>query len=122
MKIETVSARGGVILRLTGDFDSTDRETASRAVEVLFAGGHSRIVFDLQGLGFLGSTGIECLARTHKGAEARGGGVALAGASPFVRKVLGTVGLAGDIAFCATTEEALRSLSPPRRKDGDEEE
>jgi len=110
MKIETHTRNGVTTIVVAGDVDAPEKTAVGNAVRALLARGESRIVFDFQGVTFLGSSGVSCLVSARRDALAKKGGVALVNPPPMIRKVLHTLGFAKDFPAFPTREEAEKSL------------
>ena len=103
----TQPAEGLYVIALAGEMDiANSPEFTSRVTELGVTGSH-RAVFDLSGLTFLDSSGINALVSVAKAIESEGGEVALAAPSPHIRQVFEIVNLAEVIRIEDTLEAAL---------------
>jgi anti-sigma B factor antagonist len=84
---------GEAVVTVCGELDlSTVAELTRSLAPVIEAHPHA-LVLDLAGLGFIDSTGLSLIVRTSKELQSHEGTLALAHATPPVRRVLEIVGL-----------------------------
>jgi anti-sigma B factor antagonist len=100
LTIEELSKGGRCVLRLHGELDmASARELesilCSRAVT------HREVLVELTGLSFMDSMGIRAILAGHAACSARGHRLIATGASPRLRRVLETTGLADSPPFAA---------------------
>jgi anti-sigma B factor antagonist len=109
-----VTKRDGqvAIVAVTGAIDLTTASQLRDAIHSLFEAGHTRIVVDLAGVEFCDSIGLGTFAYGHNHCVATGGFLRLAAPSPFLTRLLSTVGLAGPIPVHDTVEGALNAGAP----------
>jgi len=77
------------VLTVTGDLVIGDAEsTFKRTVTRLLEEGHTRLLVDLSGVGFLDSSGLGALVRALTQSQKEGGQTKLLRAGPQIRKLL----------------------------------
>ena len=81
------------VIHVRGELDLANVATLQSEVMRLEADDCRAFVFDLRGLDFLDSTGIQVLAEAHRRATGRGAKVAVAVADGAVRRVLQVSGM-----------------------------
>lgn len=118
LRIAVSEEKGNVpvtILHLTGDLDGkTYQELEAKAAEVIGAGA-SNLLFDLGGIGFMGSAGLRALhAISNKIKTAGRGGSAgkmmLLNPTDAVSRVFKTLGFDQHFSIHTNLEEALKSF------------
>jgi stage II sporulation protein AA (anti-sigma F factor antagonist) len=118
LRIAVSEEKGNVpvtILHLTGDLDGkTYQELEAKAAEVIGAGA-SNLLFDLSGIGFMGSAGLRALhAVSNKIKTAGPGGSAgkmmLLNPTDAVSRVFKTLGFDQHFSIHTNLEEALKSF------------
>ena len=103
------------ILQLTGDLDGkTYQDLEAKAAEVIGAGA-SNLLFDLSGVGFMGSAGMRALhAISNKMKTAGPGGspgkMMLLSPTDAVSRVLKTLGFDQHFSIHTNLEEALKAF------------
>lgn len=81
------------VLHLAGELDADTAEILREALDDLVARPDPRIVVDLADLRFCDSMGLSAFISAYLVASSAGGWLRLAGANPFIRKLVETVGL-----------------------------
>ena len=118
LRIAVSEEKGNVpvtILHLTGDLDGkTYQELEAKAAEVIGAGA-SNLLFDLSGIGFMGSAGLRALhAVSNKLKTAGPGGstgkMMLLNPTDAVSRVFKTLGFDQHFSIHTNLEEALKSF------------
>jgi len=118
LRIAISEEKGNVpvtILQLTGDLDGkTYQELEAKAAEAIGAGA-SNLLFDLSGVGFMGSAGMRALhAVSNKIKTAGPGGTAgkmmLLNPTDAVSRVLKTLGFDQHFNIHSNLDEALKSF------------
>jgi len=118
LRIAVSEEKGNVpvtILQLTGDLDGkTYQELEAKAADVIGAGA-SNLLFDLGGVGFMGSAGMRALhAISNKiktaGPNGSAGKMMLLNPTDAVSRVLKTLGFDQHFDIHADLEEALKSF------------
>ncbi|MFI5907781.1 STAS domain-containing protein [Dactylosporangium sp. NPDC051541] len=98
---------GITLVGLAGTIDINTAPALRDTMHQLLDEGRTRIVIDLAGVTFCDSIGLGTFAYTRNHCQAAGGFVRLAAPTPFMARLLRTVGLAGPIPVHATVTEAL---------------
>ena len=101
---EAQGLRVVVALRGVMDFDTVGPLEAQLAG--LVEQGHPHLVLDVAQVDFCDSTGLNIMLRMQRVSSAAGGGVALAGASASLRRVLELTGADAVLVDYATVPEA----------------
>ena len=114
MKIQTLRQGGAATIVLTGEVDAAQKAAVGGAIRDLIAQGETRLVFDVSGVTFMGSTGVACLAHARKEAVSREGGVALVNPPPMIRKMFCTLGIEKEFPVFPSREAAVAALAPKR--------
>lgn len=91
--VNITSEGEATVLSLVGEFDLGGVSTFADAMAVVDPSAQ-RVVIDLSGLTFVGSTGLGCFVRSQKELEERGARLALRSPSNAVRRLIDTVDLA----------------------------
>lgn len=85
---------GGLVLRLEGEVDLATVPLISAAVDAGMAGGCTRLVFDLTGVTFMDSSGLQVLVSTRNALDGTGGEMVISALHPDLRRVFELSGLA----------------------------
>ena len=89
MELQTHEDGSVTVLTVTGDLVIGDAEsTFKKTVTRLLEEGHTRLLVDLTGVGFLDSSGLGALVRALTQSQKEGGQTKLLGAGPQIRKLL----------------------------------
>jgi anti-sigma B factor antagonist len=111
VKIETLIRDGVATLVVSGDVDAAEKAAVGEAVKSLLDRGESRLVFDIENVTFLGSSGVSCLIAARRDAMAKSGGVALVNPPAMIRKVLHTLGFEDDFPVYRSRDDAAKALA-----------
>ena len=89
MNLKTTEENGVTVLTLTGDLvigepEATFKKTVTRLLEE----GKTRLLVDLEGVGFLDSSGLGALVRALTNSQKEGGQTKLVHVGPQIRKLL----------------------------------
>jgi anti-sigma B factor antagonist len=112
---------GTSIVTVQGSLDLTTAPQLRATMDTLLCTGRIRIVVDLTGVDFCDSIGLGTFAYSHNHCAGNGGFLRLAGPSPFLARLLKTVGLTGPIPVYPTVAAALAASPgtvaprPPRQ-------
>lgn len=118
LRIAVSEEKGNVpvtILQLTGDLDGkTYQELDTKAGEIIGAGA-SNLLFDLSGVGFMGSAGLRALHAISNriktaGPNGSAGKMMLLSPSDAVSRVLKTLGFDQHFSIHSNLDEALKSF------------
>ena len=82
-------APGVLILSIAGELDLSSVDSVSKEIDESWEGDRQRVVFDLEGLTFMDSSGIALMLRVSRGV----GKVEVRNATPIVRRVIEATGL-----------------------------
>ncbi len=89
MELQTHEDGSVTVLTVTGDLVIGDAEaTFKKTVTRLLEEGHTRLLVDLSGVGFLDSSGLGALVRALTQSQKEGGQTKLLRAGPQIRKLL----------------------------------
>lgn len=110
MQIEIAPTEGVRVLRLRGDFERLALADARIAIDRALAESDNWVILNLAEVSFIDSSSVNYLLRARRRAEAEGGDLVLAEASPFVRTILGTLGIDGIFQQFDTEAEAVEQL------------
>jgi anti-anti-sigma factor len=97
---------GHAVLCVRGPLDLDTAPVLRDAVDGLLSEPVPRIIVDLSGVTFCDSIGLGTFAYAHNSCTARGGFLRLAGPSPFLARVLDTVGLSSTVSVYESVAEA----------------
>jgi anti-anti-sigma factor len=111
VEISTTSHGDATVIAVSGRVDSATAPQFQAHILELIAGGRLRLVVDLGGLDYIGSTGLRALLVAGKRLKPQGGRLLLAAPRELVRQVLQISGFSGMFETYATTEEALARAS-----------
>ncbi|MFD3410180.1 STAS domain-containing protein [Streptomyces cyaneofuscatus] len=109
VRIITRQERGALVLTVSGDLDIDSVPPLGRALEAAAEDGSGPVVVDLSGVGFADSTTVNVLLQ---GQTALGGRLRLAAPSPFVRRLIGMIGLDSAIPVRQDVDEAIDAALP----------
>ena len=98
------------LVTLHGELDLATEPTLREAVERAVGSGVTTLVFDLTAVDFVDSAILHRLVRAHHRLLASGGGVALVGVRPAVRRVLGLTALDTILPLHATRADAFAAV------------
>jgi anti-sigma B factor antagonist len=113
------SQEGGLdVFELHGELDSNAAGTLESEVHEAIVRGASRLMFDLRGLSFIDSSGLQVLVRALHRVWPVGGSVWVVGANARTSRVFQITGLDRVFKLAETPEEAYRTVEivvkPPR--------
>ncbi|MFJ4633472.1 STAS domain-containing protein [Streptomyces sp. NPDC088847] len=104
--------RDGVrVIRLEGEIDHHTGSIVNQALRAT-AGCGSHVVFDMGGVTFMDSSGINLLLAAHHDLAAGGGWLRVAGATDAVLHTVQLVGIDRVIEFHDTLDQALTTPAP----------
>ncbi|NEB81895.1 STAS domain-containing protein [Streptomyces sp. SID14478] len=102
--------RAWAVLTLAGEIDLAESPAVREAVDELIAADRAHLVWDLQAVTFMDSAGLGVLVHAMRAAEARHGGVRLAGAGEQVQRLLELTGLAAVVEMFPDVISATGSV------------
>jgi len=109
LSIETSQPSAGVVvLALAGEADILSADGLRTRVEELSTLLPLHVVFDLAGLTFMDSSGINALVQSVRSVEASGGTAVVTEPTPEVRRVFDIIGLSQVVSLVADRTEALQ--------------
>lgn len=107
----TASRRGDTgIVAFTGRLDAAGAPGAGEAVRGVLALGVKNLLFDLRGLEYISSAGLQVVLLAARRTEASGGKLVLCGAGEYVLEVLKVTGFASFLNLESDCDEALERL------------
>jgi anti-sigma B factor antagonist len=98
---------GYVVISVAGEIDIATEGAFRDALALALEGGVLRVVVDLAGVAFMGSTGIGVLLGARKALAAEGGSLALASPVGEVAQVLALTGVSAVIPVEASVADAV---------------
>ncbi|MFJ9624816.1 STAS domain-containing protein [Streptomyces sp. NPDC101181] len=101
--------RGALILTVTGDLDIDSVTPLGTALTAARDSGTGPVVVDLSGVGFADSTTVNVLLQAH---TALGDRLRLAAPSPFMRRLIGMIGLDSALPVLPGVDEAIDAVLP----------
>ena len=104
------------LVTVQGSLDLTTAPQLRTAMHRLLDSGRARIVVDLTGVDFCDSIGLGTFVYGHNHCTRNGGFLRLAGPSPFLARLLTTVGLTGPIPVYPTVAAALSGAPAPTQR------
>jgi anti-sigma B factor antagonist len=111
MDLQTHEDGPVTVLTVTGDLVIGEAETTfKRTVTRLLEEGHTRLLVDLSGVGFLDSSGLGALVRALTQSQKEGGQTKLLRAGPQIRKLLQMTKLDSVFAIHEDMEAAVSSF------------
>jgi anti-sigma B factor antagonist len=100
------------VLRLSGELDADTTAVLHSVLAELVERPVSRIVVDLADLKFCDSIGLSAFVTCNQVLLARGGRLSFAGASPFLVRLMETVGLSRYFTFFPAVKDAIAAAQP----------
>ncbi len=97
------------VLHLHGELDAASASDLQFALDGLLEREVPRVVVDLAGLRFCDSIGLSAFITTYTAVTRRGGWLRFVRPSPFLRRLIETVGLTRYIGVYSDVEEAARA-------------
>jgi len=88
LRVDVENERDRIVVRLSGELDLASAPHLERELERAQIETTQMLVFDLDGLEFLDSTGLQVLLATHRRAGERGQAFAITRGSPQVQRLL----------------------------------
>jgi stage II sporulation protein AA (anti-sigma F factor antagonist) len=113
-------SEGVLLVQLTGEADIVSIAELRRRLGDLEAAMPGHVVFELAGLSFIDSSGINALVLAVRRIEEQGGTAVLAAPSPEARRVFDIIGLSQVVPLVQDVQAALRPPpeGPPRAAEG----
>ncbi|MFY9344583.1 MAG: STAS domain-containing protein [Planctomycetota bacterium] len=110
MKIDKSLNDDYATLTLKGEFDTFYCPALMQEVEALVERGVNHLILDMRLVKFINSTALGAVIKAHKRCRAEGGDLVIAQASPFVRDVMGKVGIDKLVTLHATEQDAVKAI------------
>jgi anti-anti-sigma factor len=113
LSIQTSQPSPGVVLvELAGEADILSADGLLGRIDELATLLPAHVVFDLSGLTFMDSSGINALVRAVRSVEDAGGSAVVTEPTPDVRRVFEIIGLSQVVSFVSRREDALQPPPP----------
>ena len=109
MNIDVTQLSGVAVVTPRGDLDMATVQDVRRTLGGLLDRGQSRLLIDLDGVGFIDSSGMGALIAAMKQARAAGGDVRLCALQNDVRAIFELTRLVQAMSIHPTRQEALAS-------------
>jgi anti-sigma B factor antagonist len=100
-----------VVVQISGELDTVNCRRLRDELLSYTQTGHHRFAVELSGLAFMDSAGIGVLVGAAKRVRARDGRLCLVGPKHHIRRLWGTMGLAGIMPVFGGLDEAFGYLS-----------
>ena len=113
MTVSIDASRDVPVVHIAGDLDHAAVPVVRAATQTLLDAGHRNLIFDLQAVTFLDSSGIGLCVTHHKILRARGGSLRLANVSSRVLSMLTMTGLHRVFQLYPTLDAALAVQEEP---------
>jgi anti-anti-sigma factor len=110
MKIDKSLHDDYATLTLKGEFDTFYCPALMQEVESLLERGVNMLILDMRLVKFINSTALGAVIKAHKRCRAEGGDLFVAQPSPFVRDVMGKVGIDKLITMYGSEAEAVKAV------------
>jgi len=101
---------GALIVHLKGELDQHSAVSLRINLDKKIMDGVSHLIFDLSELEFMDSSGIGIIIGRYKNITALGGSASVAGAKPYVERILRMAALDRIIPIYSNVEDALLRL------------
>ncbi|NDZ61871.1 MULTISPECIES: STAS domain-containing protein [Streptomyces] len=109
VRITTRQERDATVLTVSGDLDIDSVAPLARALSAAADDGSGPVVVDLSGVGFADSTTVNVLLQGH---TALGDRLRLAAPSPFMRRLIGMIGLDSALPVLPSVDSAIDGVPP----------
>lgn len=110
LEIDIDERPGALVVRIRGSVDGLTANTLLDTLQSRVAEGHTRLVADLDGVGYTSSAGLRALLATVKEARRNGGDLRLARVNVNVRKVLELSGFTSILKLFDEVDAAVGSF------------
>lgn len=110
MKLRESFKNDVVILHLEGELNTSSAPELKKKIGDEIAAGRKRMVLDMDGIKFLGSSGLGVMLGGVNRLNTEGGYLALSGVQETIREVLEVSGLDTIFEVFATSDEAVAAL------------
>lgn len=117
MELTTLQRDGVLILRL--DSETLDAKQAQgfkeKAIQIISQKGNDQVIFDLQKLQFIDSSGLGAFLSLLRQINTRGGRLCLAGMTPPVKTIFELVSMQKIFECCDTIDQAIHHLTEAKK-------
>ncbi|MBL8753622.1 MAG: STAS domain-containing protein [Planctomycetes bacterium] len=110
MKIDKSIHDDYATLTLKGEFDTFYCPALMQEVESLLERGIHHLILDMKIVRFINSTALGAVIKAHKLCRAEGGDLVISQPSPFVKDVMGKVGIDKVITLHETEQDATKAI------------
>jgi anti-sigma B factor antagonist len=117
LELQFTSKQQAGIIAVHGDVDALTAQELTDFMIAKIEGGHSHLILDLSGVGFMSSSGLRALIEVLKKSRAGGGDLRLAATQPRIENVLKMAGFLNIIKSYPDVESALASFETGRVND-----
>jgi len=107
LKITTEQVGGVVVIHMAGQVNDLAADALSKELDEVLGDGHSRIVFDLGDVMFLGSMGLGQIMRAYRSVKDQDGYVRIANAQPLIEDVFRLTKLDKIVGIYPSVEQAV---------------
>ncbi len=111
MTVAQVEAQGIETILCKGRLDAAAAPQIRGDVDSHLKDGHNRLIFDMQEVSFVDSSGLAVFVNALKGARAAGGDIAILGPTAPVRSILELTRLHRIMSIVESREEAVAAVS-----------
>ncbi len=102
--------KGALVVRLKGELDQHSAVKLRVNLDKKIMDGANNLIFDLSELDFMDSSGIGIIIGRYKNVSALGGSASVAGAKPYVERILRMAAIDRIIPIHSDVEGALLTL------------
>lgn len=111
MDIKTEKRNNILIISLTGLLDSSNYMTLDEKIQTFIKDGAHYIIFNLENLEYLSSSGIRVFIKTHNSLKPTGGSMAFSGLKPFVLEIFDIAGISSGFKIYQDIDTAYKSFN-----------
>ena len=109
MEIQITEMKGVTVVVLSGDLDMAAANELQHSLGDLIDNGHLKLVVDLDGVGYIDSSGLGTLVRATKEARAAGGELRVCALQDQVHSMFELIHLTNLVAIHVSRQEAVAS-------------
>lgn len=99
-----------VVFQLAGRIDAATSPSVENAVNTAVGGGAKRVIFDMNGVGYVSSAGLRVILLAAKKAQAAGGGMSVCGLQAGVQQVFDVSGFGKIVPITSSVTDARAKL------------
>lgn len=112
MSLEITKLGDTLVVRVFGEFDLRSADYCRQEIDrKLKAEGAQGILFDLEGVSFIDSSGLGVILGRYRKAKENGWGVAISNVAPRIAKILDLSGITRLIPVYPDNSQALKDLA-----------